>query len=293
MSSYDKFVLILCFIVFTLLTAVFSVLLIVLTKLSIRLIKSGAEDERIYKSYSKALKYVSDDTTGAISWISTLVFACLTAIVFSFSISMQLAENNTQKHLPLYRAVYSDSMSQKYKQNTYLYTNSLDDQFDRFDLIKTYALPAEEDLKLYDVVVYEIDHTLVIHRIVEIQEPNAEHPNERWYRFQGDYVERPDRDPVTYDQMRAIYKGEKIKFAGSFVMFLQSPAGYACLLLIVIEMIAAPLMTKKIEKAEKARFELIQFTGGLGGPSGIGEHVGTQYIMVDGYTPADYNITYY
>ncbi|MBE7079852.1 MAG: hypothetical protein E7371_01285 [Clostridiales bacterium] len=287
MSSYDKFVLILCFIVLTLLTAVFSVMLVVLTNLSVRLIHSGAEDQRIYKSHSKALKYVSDDTTGAVSFISTLVFACLTAIVFGFSITLQLAEKQTQEYIPLYRAVYSDSMSQKYKNNTYLFENDLGNQFDRFDLIKTHALPAEEDLKLYDIVVYEIDHTLVIHRIVEIQEPNEEHPNERWYRFQGDYVERPDRDPVTYSQMRAIYRGEKIKFAGSFVMFLQSPAGYACLVLIVVEMLAAPLITKKIEEAERERFELIQYTGGVGG-SGVGDYICTQYMMVDGAEIPDY-----
>lgn len=285
MSSYDKFVLILCFIVLTLLAGVFSLLLIVLTKQAIRLVKVGAEDATIYKKRSKELKYVSN-STGAFGFISTLVFGCLTFIIFGMSISLQIAGNAKGQILPLYRAVYSDSMSQKYRKNTYLFDNELDNQFNRFDLVKTYPMPAEEELQLYDVVVYEIDDKLIIHRIVHIEEPNKEHPDERWYYFQGDYVQSPDRDPVTYEQMRGIYKGERIKFAGSFIMFLQSPAGYACLVLIVIEMIAAPIMTKKIEEAEEARFKLLRLTGGAGGTAGIGQYVGSQFIRgYDGQVP--------
>lgn len=227
---------------------------------------------------------------GLFSVITTIFFACVTVVVFGISITLQINEHKKTQTSPIYRVVYSDSMSRKYDKNTYLYENNLNEQFARFDLVKTHPLPKEEDLQLYDIVVYEIDDVLVIHRIVDIEEPNEVHPNERLFTLQGDYVEKPDRSPVRYEQMRAIYHGERIQFVGSFILFLQSPAGYACLILIVIEMLAAPLMSKRIEKAEDERFDFIRYTGGAGGASGVGEYVGTQYVMLEdgSYTEDDY-----
>ena len=77
------------------------------------------------------------------------------------------------------------------------------------------ALPKEEDLKLYDIVVYKQDDIYVVHRIVGIEEPNEKHPNERYFLLQGDAVDSPDRFPVKYSQMQGIYTDEKIPFVGS------------------------------------------------------------------------------
>ena len=255
MTSYEKYVFLLCLIVFTLLTLVFSSLLIILTKQSVRLIYSGAEDDRLIKDFVKTIK--RNNRMGWLNTAITIFFACVIAIIFGFSFCLQLLEGKQTTGLPVFRAVYSDSMSDKYKNNTYLFENNLNDQFSRFDLIITYQLPKEEDLQLYDIVVYEVDDVMLIHRIVGIEEPNDTHPNERYFVLQGDLVERPDKFPVLYEQMRAIYRGERIENVGSFVMFLQSPAGYICLLLIVIEMIASPIMEKKIDEAEKNRLQAL------------------------------------
>ena len=112
--------------------------------------------------------------------------------------------------IPRMQVVCSESMSEKHSKNTYLRKNNLNDQFDMFDVIITYELPKESELKKYDIVVYEIDGTLVVHRIVNIEEPNEKHPNERHFLLQGDNVESPDKFPVKYSQMRGIYKGDKI-----------------------------------------------------------------------------------
>ena len=66
-------------------------------------------------------------------------------------------------------------MSTKNEKNEYLFENDLNDQFDMFDIVITQPLPDEEELQLYDIVVYERDDMLVIHRIVEIEEPNEKH----------------------------------------------------------------------------------------------------------------------
>ena len=124
-------------------------------------------------------------------------------------------------------------------------------------MIFTYKLPAEEDLELYDIVVYEVDDILVIHRIVGIEEPNNSH-KERYFLLQGDAIERPDRFPVYYSQMKAIYRGERIPFIGSFVTFMQSPAGWLCVILLVFTMIALPVVEKKLQKAIDARYAIIK-----------------------------------
>lgn len=256
MTSYEKYVLILCLIVFILLTLVFSCMLVALTKQSLRLIRAGTEDKRIYKDYLKAKRRGKTKTGG--SKTLAVFFAFIVCLIFGFTVYMQVAAEKQTTDIPTLRVVYSDSMAGKYEQNTYLYQNNLNDHFSRFDVVLTHRLPEEKDLQLYDIVVYEVDNVLLIHRIVGIEEPNAQHPNERYFVLQGDMVERPDKFPVRYSQMKAIYRGQRIANIGSFVLFLQSPAGYLCFLLILVEMIASPIMRKKIEKAEQNRLKVIK-----------------------------------
>ena len=143
-------------------------------------------------------------------------------------------------------------MSYKNAKNAYLFENGLDDQFDTFDVVLTYKLPPAEELKLYDVVLYEVGGTPVIHRIVGIEAPNERH-EDYYFLLQGDAIENPDRFPVYYEQMRGIYRGEHIPFVGSFVAFMQSVAGYLCVLLIILGMIAIPLVEKKVNTAKRER----------------------------------------
>ena len=255
MTPFEKYVFILCLIVFILLTSVFSTMLAVILRLNLRLIASGAEDERIFREYSRS-SMKGKDKAGWLGTVITVVFACLVVALFTFTTTMQATESKVTASIPSVRVVYSDSMSKKYKKNQYLFDNDLNDQFARFDLIVTYQLPKEEDLQLYDIVVYEVEDTLLVHRIVGIEEPNAKHPDKRLFVLQGDNVANPDKEMVSYDQMKAIYTGDRVQFVGSFVLFLQSPAGYMCFILMAVEMIASPWMRRKIEKAELARMGL-------------------------------------
>ena len=256
MTDFEKYVFILCLTVFGLLTLVFSSMLIIITKQSVRLIESGADDRRLYKEYVKKAKR-GKKRTGWLSKAITVFFACIMACIFGFTISSQIMEKQTAT-MPVYRVVYSDSMSKKHDKNKYLIENNLNDQFSRFDLIVTNPLPKEEDLQLYDIVVYEVNDMLVVHRIVDIEEANEEHPDGRLFTLQGDFVSSPDSSPVRYTQMRAIYNGKCIKHVGSFVMFLQSPAGYLCLILLILEMVGTPLMTKRLMRAETYRIEALR-----------------------------------
>ena len=58
---------------------------------------------------------------------------------------------------------------------------------------------------------------------------------------------------MLYEQMRAIYRGHHIPFVGSFILFMQSPAGWLCAILIIVAMFAMPILDKMIATAELDR----------------------------------------
>ena len=189
--------------------------------------------------------------------ITNITLYVVLGVVFSSSIYISCAQNTYFENSPTCRVVLTSSMEEKNEKNKYLFDNNLNNQISAFDLILTYKIPEENELKLYDIVVYEVDNMLVVHRIVGIEEPNEYHPNERHFQLQGDAVGSPDRFPVKYEQMKAIYKGEKVPFIGSFIMFMQSPAGWLCVILTVVTIVGSPILDKKLLEARKARYLLI------------------------------------
>lgn len=251
MSPYDIYIFILCFIVFSIFTILFSTLLAYIVSLTTKLIKHGIEDEKITSEYLN--KKEKSHFWEIIECIFSILLCIAFCSIFIFSTYVKITEKQIPNGSPSLKVVKSSSMSYKHVNNEYLNTNNLNDQIQMFDIILTHKLPAEYDLKLYDVIFYEIDGKLVIHRIVKIEEPNEDHPNERYFILQGDAVGSADRSPVLYNQMRGIYKGDRIPFVGSFIMFMQSPAGWLCILLIIIAVIATPIINKKIIKVKENR----------------------------------------
>ena len=251
MTAYTIYVFTLCFIVFSLLTAMFTYLLTSITKMEIELIRFGHRDEAIKKQLNKKKK-----DNRALLWVGrivSLLFCLFFVTVFSFALYIQANEDRPANGVPSIKVVKSESMAEKNAKNKYLFENDLNDQIQMFDIVICRHLPAEDELELYDVVVYKQDDIYVIHRIVGIEEPNEQHPNERHFLLQGDAVERPDTFPVLYSQMQGIYEGSRIPFVGSFVLFLQSPAGWLCVLLVIVAMIATPVVEKKIKEETDKR----------------------------------------
>ena len=265
MKGYELYTFLLCLIVFIFLVSFFTVLFIIIIKSNIKLIKHGVEDERILKEHhEKTHRKRGAKILDAINSIFSYAVTVFFVVIFGLSFYLNNANNKPVGNLPVARVVQSDSMSFKNEENKYLFENNLNNQFETFDIIFTYKLPEEKDLKLYDIVVYEKDNKLIVHRIVGIEEPCSTHPDSRYFLLQGDAIQYPDVYPVEYDQMRAIYTGENIKFVGSFVVFLQSPVGWLCLLLIFANIFITPLITKRLEGLEEERVEYLLFVDKLG-----------------------------
>ena len=258
MTDYEIYVFFLCLIVFVLLTAMSVACLYIITRLSLRLIRGGLEDASILREYKKALRHKKRTKYAKIADMLFSGVICLLFLVMLIcSLVIQSRETTTCGSIPIYRVVLTDSMAEKHRDNLHLRENRLNDQIQTFDLIRTEKLPDEMDLQLYDIVVYEVDHIFLVHRIVGIEEPNEDHPDCRYFLLQGDAVDSPDRFPVLYGQMRGIYRGQRTPFIGSFILFMQSPAGWLCTLLIVIAMIASPILDGILKKAREERLALI------------------------------------
>ena len=179
--------------------------------------------------------------------------------MFFFSITLHLTEGKFTAGISSLKVVKSESMSEKHGDNRYLLDNVIDNHLQIYDLIVVDALPEENELALYDVVVYEKKGDLIIHRIVGIEEPNEKHPDKRYFTLQGDAVKYKDEFPVTYDQMHAVWNGVRIPFIGSFVMFMQSPAGWLCILLVLLALVSTPLVEKKIVREKGIRLQIMRY----------------------------------
>ena len=251
MTPYELYIFVLCSVVFTIFTVLFSVMLGYLVSLNIKLIKHGVYDAKIKTEYQKRAEKPPSKVGKFIDRFVSILLCVAMFAVFSLSVYLQVTEDNVPDGIPSAKVVRSASMSKKHRENKYL--EGIDNQIQTFDIILTHDMPDEYELKLYDIVYYEIDGEMVLHRIVKIEEPNEKHPDHRVFQLQGDAVRYPDMDPVLYSQMRGIYRDQKVPMIGSFIMFMQSPAGYLCILLIVIAMIATPILEKKLERAKANR----------------------------------------
>lgn len=253
MTGYDNYIFVLCLVVFVALTAFFATLITCMVRMNIKIIRGGLADVEIKKQREKEKKSAVFSVLEKIISITLLVIAIT---VFFFSLDVKINEKKPVER-NVVKVVKSPSMSIKDKFNKYLVENDLNDQIQMFDLIRVSPLPKESELKLYDIVVYEVDGQMVIHRIVDIKEPDEKH-SERQFLLRGDANRYSDKFPVLYSQMRGIYTGKKVPYIGSFVIFMNSPAGWLCVLLVVVVCVAYPFIDKKLKKEIDLRFAVIQ-----------------------------------
>lgn len=260
MTDYEVYVFILCLVVYVMLVAISVMCITVIMNMSLRIIRAGLEDPYIIDEYERnRFKRKFNKLVRFFDYAFSFVICIVLVVIFLSSMFVEDASESFSFLLEdevTYRVVQTGSMEKKHAKNKYLVENDLNDQIQTFDVIRTEKLPDEMELELYDIVVYEINDILVVHRIVGIEEPNEWHPDCRHFKTQGDANEYADRYPVKYEQMKAIYTGERYPFVGSFVLFMQSPAGWLCILLILIAVIATPILEQKLIEAKDERLYL-------------------------------------
>ncbi len=255
MTEFEIFSLGICLFVFVLLGGAFTFLVYCLVKMRLLLVEYGEYDVEIAREYIRE-DFHNTKVWKTVAFVANIVLCAIFVAIFVFSLFVNTREDSFSDTFPTLRVVLSSSMSEKHENNTYLDANGLDDQFSAYDLILTYKIPDEYDIKLFDVVVYEVDGTLVVHRVVGIEEPDPTHPDCRYFTLQGDANGGIDRFPVLYSQMRGIYRGEKVKFVGSIVKFFQSPAGWLCIALLIASAVFGPFIDKYVYEKERERYKV-------------------------------------
>lgn len=263
MKSYEIYNLVICVVVFVVMTGLLSYLIGSYIRSTLRLTRAGLNDEKIEKEIMREVVGSWKKRRGGAVKAADILFSLIICLFFGAMLCLSLysrfTENSRVEGVPTAKVVMSGSMESKHPNNAYLLANELDNQIQVFDLILLHELPPEDELQLYDIVVYETNGYFILHRIVAIEEPNERHPDEKWFLLQGDANRVADDFPVTYEQMRSIYKNERIPFIGSFVFFMQSPAGMLCFILVVFAMISVPIAESKIEKAKRERRKYILY----------------------------------
>ena len=262
MTGYERYSFILCLAVCLMLTAFSVTVLVIFMRQHLRLIRLGDEDEQILRKReyreTHATKIKVERTLGSVLSIALCVLFLL-AFLFSFYATDRNAPFIGAHSRPM--VVNSPSMAKKHKENAYLFNNDLNDQFNTYDLIMLDPMPKESEIELYDIVAYEIDGIIVLHRVVRIDEPNGEH-SERFFLTQGDAVSRPDAALVRYEQMRGIYNGTHVPYLGSVIHFIKSPAGWLCLLAMLMYVLATPILEGILRHAEEKRLEVLRVEAG-------------------------------
>ena len=254
MTGYELYIFVLCLVVFIALSIFFAIIIAYILKMNLKLIRGGLFDETIKKQQEKEKNKTA--VFVILEKILSTLFLLFSISVFGLSLEIKINENQPISRTAI-KVVVSQSMSIKDPGNTYLFENNLNNQVDMFDLIVMKPLPKEEELKLYDIVIYETQGQMILHRIIEIKEPNEIYPIKR-YIFKGDANKEVDKTPVLYSQMRGIYKGSNIKYIGSFIIFINSPAGYLCIFLIVLTLIAYPIIDNKLNKEAAKRLAIYE-----------------------------------
>ena len=255
MTPFEIYALVVSIVVILGLTAFLSALIWYIYTLTMRLIYVGYWDQELVEEYDFERRPKPQGTVGKI--IASAVCGVLSVAVI-FSVFLGMSESSLTSSIPMLKVIKSESMAEKHEKNEYLVENDLNDQMQMFDIIVTYAAPAEEDIQLYDVILYERDGDLIIHRVVSIVEPTENNPDGRLFYTRGDAIKVNDNMPVKYEQIKGIYRGDRIPFVGSFVLFMQSPAGFICLLLAIFCMIIMPVIDNKIAEARSHRYRRIQ-----------------------------------
>lgn len=267
MTGFELYVFFLCLFVFIALTGLFTLLIFYIGKQKLTIIANGFSDGDIITSIKKRINKKAKKCSrfyDIAERVISIAFCALLCILFILVGISSCIGDTTVKKLPAIKVIASTSMSEKYENNKHLFENDLNDQLQLFDVVLLHELPKEEDIELYDIVVYEhVSGALLIHRVIGIEEPNESHPNERYFLLQGDAVHYPDTFPVRYCQMKSIYRGERLPNVGSFVYFMQSPAGIICLILIVVSMLLMPIADKFIRNAEYDRVVILVENGTL------------------------------
>lgn len=250
LSGFELYSFIINVILLIILLIISIIIITILTRLYLKSLRSGILDEEISSlNINKNIKFLK---------MRKLLLIILDIIIFVLFILLIIFKINNINYFKL-MVVKSSSMEIINENNTYLITNNLNNQINKYDLIYIDKLPSEEKLNLYDIIIYkDSSNNFIIHRIISIEYNEDE--STYYYELKGDSNQYSDANKITYNDMIGIYKNIRIKYIGSLLLFLSSPLGFICITLILISIISILFINKLFNKEINKRLVIISKT---------------------------------
>lgn len=241
-----------------LITIVFTLLYKWYVNISIEEVENGERDIQyisnlIYENQQKIIR--RKKVKKIIKKILYIIFLIIIIPLFTISLISKFQNNVVYIGGKGMMVVASGSMSYKNKDNTYLDSENLNNQFNKFDIIILQEVTDTTELKLYDVIAYRNDEGInIIHRIVEIISEKGEIK----YKTRGDAVGPMDEYHPTKDDVLGVYTSTKIDKVGILILFLQSSSGVITLVALIYCFFMIDNGTEKVKNAEYERIEKLK-----------------------------------
>lgn len=160
-----------------------------------------------------------------------------------------------------YYVIETGSMEEVNQNNDYLINPTSDNEYIN-TRINQYSLVGIEDytdvsqLEVYDIVAFEMDGKVVVHRLLAI---NLEEDGSYTFTFRGDAnrYSLADEIDVSEDRIVGVYNGYQSFILGSLIVYLQSGIGLITVFAIIIVMSMYSYYYDKLESGSKKRYEAL------------------------------------
>lgn len=252
MSTLEIISIVATFIGVTAFSVVFTILYQSYVRSTVVQIESGKRDIELIDGALNDKSEKAKRKKKIVSAVKTALFILFMIIiipVFLFSLITRIAGDR-----PIFgktfMVVASGSMSFKNKENDYLVSNGLDNQFQKYDIIVLDAVSSPDELKKYDVISYRNDQGInIIHRIVSISGSG----DSVRLTTRGDANNASDEFTPEFSDVIGVYRGKRIGTVGIVIMFLQSYSGIITVVALLYCLVMIDQVSKKIEKCEQKR----------------------------------------
>lgn len=160
-----------------------------------------------------------------------------------------------------YYVIETGSMEEVNQNNDYLINPTSDNEYIN-TRINQYSLVGIEDytdvsqLEVYDIVAFEMDGKVVVHRLLAI---NHQEDGSYTFTFRGDAnrYSLSGEIGVSEDRIIGVYNGYQSFVLGSLIVYLQSGIGLITIFAIIIVMSMYSYYYDKLEAGSKKRYEVL------------------------------------
>lgn len=219
--------------------------------------KNGCGDYEGYRTIHRKKK-----KAGKASGVFGVLVNALVAIIFlgalSFSIVMNVNSNELSIQTNRLLIIKTSSMSTKNSNNSYLDMESNKNAY-RDTRIAPYTLIALDEYKdksqieLYDIVAFKIDDTLIVHRVIQIDEKDGI----TTFTFRGDSnpYSMKDEIGVGEDRIVGVYNGFQSTPLGYVIGYMQSTIGIISVCFLVVAIMGYTILYEKLDKEHDKAYE--------------------------------------